>query len=285
MQCVNCGRPLHPNEAICPNCGEPALYTAERSAARDSTPTWTPTRTDASGSPVDSNAPTLYGLPVGPDRYGRSVAPPPYRPGVPPARGYQPATALPARPAARTVWLRALAALSVFCLLGLLFAGALVASGQSLGDLHLGFGPFHPRPTATTGPTPTPTPACPLPAVDPQAARSLKSIQLATGIRNPYQNPPDLRPLDNVSTFLIGQTPYATFQVATAQPGTIGASFCLNGTNVAGNPLPVPSGYLNARGEFHLPSPLTASNVGPGALVLTWNGAVAAALPFTVRSH
>jgi hypothetical protein len=183
------------------------------------------------------------------------------------------------------VWLRALAALSVFCLLGLLFAGALVASGQSLDNLHLGFGPFPSRPTATTGPTPTPTPACPLPTVAPQAARSLKSIQLATGIRSPNHNPPDLRPLDNVSTFRVGQTPYATFQVATAQPGTVGASFCLDGTNVAGNPLPVPSGYLNARGEFHLPSPLTASNLGPGALVLTWNGVVAAALPFTVRSH
>jgi hypothetical protein len=181
--------------------------------------------------------------------------------------------------------MRGAAALGALGLLVLLFVGALAASGQTLGGIHVAFGPFHPLPTATTGPIPTPTPACPVPAVAPQAAQALKSVQLATGIQDPAHNPPDLRPIDNVTAFAVGQTPYATFQVATPQAGTIGARFCLDGTNVAGSPLDVPRGYLNARGEFHLPSPLVASNAGPGVLVLTWNGAVAAALPFTVRSR
>jgi hypothetical protein len=273
MQCANCGRPLQPNEALCPNCGEPVANEDWRTAAPDTTPTWLPRQAERAEPTVDSNAPTLYGLPIGPDRYGPTAAPPLYGPAAPPRRG-----AAPSR--ARRVPLTA--ALCALGLLGALFVGALVASGQ--GFPGFGFGPSAAPPTATAGPSPTPTPACPLPAVDPQTARMLKSVQLATGVRNAARHPPDLRPIDNVKAFTVGQSPYVTFQIATSQAGTVRASFCFNGTSIGGNPLDIPRGYLNARGEFHLPA-LTADNVGPGAVVLTWNDAVAAALPFTVRSQ
>jgi hypothetical protein len=282
MQCINCGRPLQPGETVCPNCGEPVLYNVQSATYPDDAPTWQSGGDHGREWPSDPNLPTIYGPPIGPDRYGRTgaaasaapVARPTSRAAAPP-----PSTWRPARRAGR---LRGIAALTALGLAIALFVGAFVASGQGL-DKTLGFGtsPHH-QPAATAGPTSTPTPPCPLPAVDPQSALDLTNVQLATGVRDAAGN--DLRPIDNTATFVVGQSPYVTFQIATNQAGTIGATFCANGLSIPGNPLNVPRRYAGARGEFHYPSPLAAANVGPGAVVLTWNGVVAAALPFTVRS-
>jgi hypothetical protein len=167
-----------------------------------------------------------------------------------------------------------------------LFAGALVASGERLPGLLAGLGHSPARPTAPASSHPTATPACPARPVDPHAASALTAVQLTTGLQDPAEH--DYRPVNHVSVFAVGQYLYITFQLATDQAGTISASICTPGTHAAGT-RSVPAGELGARGEFNLgspqPSPLGSSDVGSGVAVLSWNGAVAAAAPFTVVAN
>ena len=286
MQCENCGRPLRPEERICPNCGEPVLrdppYDDAAAASVASIPA--ERRAPEGGAPVDPYAPTVYGPPVGPDRYASNYAPPS---DVPPQRyvgGYRPLRPL-APPSARrrSGCLRGLAGLSALVVLGALFVGALAASGQRIAGIDLGF--LHTiHLTGVTHPTPTATPACPVPPDTPQAAAALDQEQLSSGVQGA-----SLRPVDRVSTFTAGQTIYLTFHVVSNDAGIVNVAFCTNGTiNVAKQPIDVPAGYSArlgdaARGEFYLP--LQPTNAGPGLATLTWNGAVAAVLPFTVTSH
>jgi hypothetical protein len=289
MQCVNCGRPLRPDETICPNCGEPVLRSGEDTPGEAVSSAALPFRSaHPSGPPVDPYAPTIYGPPVGPDRYAAAYSPS----GTPPASrrvtGYTPVQPLPPlqAPRRRSRWLRGLAAASALCLVILLFVGALAASGQRIAGIDLGFGRGQPTRPKTLAPTATAAPNCPAPAVDPRAAQALSQIQLSTGVRDAAHD--DLRPVDNVSSFSPGQYIYVTFQVTSNDAGTIVASFCATGMP-AGSPATkiqnVPAGYMNAHGEFHLQQPFVAANAGPGLVLLQWNEAVAAVLPFTVRAH
>jgi hypothetical protein len=128
---------------------------------------------------------------------------------------------------------------------------------------------------------------CPVPAVSPTASQALRAAQLSTSIVSSVPNHVDLRPVGSTSTFAVGQTPYVTFQFATNQSGTVSGTFCANdmsGDNVATATQPVQPGYRDGRGEFHLLSPLTRANIGRGVVTLTWNGAVAVVLTFTVRA-
>jgi hypothetical protein len=286
MQCENCGRPLRPEERICPNCGEPVLRDTPYDAGAAAPVATLPPerRAHASGAPVDPFTPTIYGPPVGPDRYASVYTPPS---GAPPQRyvgGYRPLQPLAPPPVRRrSGCLRGLAALSALIVLVALFVGALAATGQRIAGVDLGF--FHtPKASNVTRPTPTATPACPAPPIDPQAAAALDEEQLSTGVQGA-----SLRPVNQVSTFTAGQTIYLTFHVVTNQAGLVNVAFCTNGTvNGAKQPINVPAGYSErlgeaARGEFYLP--LQPANVGPGLATLTWNGAIAAALPFTVTSR
>lgn len=292
MQCVNCGRPLRPEETICPNCGEPvpehARYLADTTVVTSPPPSQL---AQTSGPPVDPYAPTIYGPPIGPDRFGRAYVPPDGTASPRRVGGYRPVQPLggSAERRGRGGRLRALAVLSAACVVVLLFVGALAASGQHIAGVDLSFLHPHHAPGATASPTATRTPVCPSPAVDPQAANMLTDVQLTTDVvAGSY------RPTNNVSKFTVGQYVYVTFQVATDDAGTIQATFCTNGTLATGSK-DVPAHDLNARGEFHplvqvganewMPAALTTASVGPGVVTLRWNSAVAAVLPFTVSAR
>jgi hypothetical protein len=291
MQCINCGRPLRPGETICPNCGEPVLVGAPTPpgyADSQEGATWAPrSQPDAGGLPIDPYAPTVYGPPAGGEHYGLSypdVAVPPTEPL--PWQAYQ--RSRPPR-RSRGGWLAGVAAIAVLCVVSLLAVGALIASGAGLLSafpLGLGHSGATPAPRATTAPaapTATAVPACPSPAVDLGAVGALANAQLTTGLRDPQHL--DYRPVDDVTTFKVGQYFYVTAQVATNQPGQIAATICINGVSFS-KVLNVPPHYQGAHAEFSLGEPtpvlLASSDVGRGDVVLRWNQAVAAVLPFTV---
>lgn len=291
MQCVNCGRPLRPEETICPNCGEPVPEHARNLAETTIVTSPPPRMAQESGPPLDPYAPTIYGPPIGPDRFGPIYAPPEGPAAARRVGGYrlvQP-LARPEKRRERGGKLRALALLSAACVVALLFVGALAASGQRIAGVDLGFLRQHPAPAVRTVATASPTPACPAPAVDPQAAEALKNVQLTTSVVGPtYQ------PANNVRSFAVGQYIYVTFQVASNEAGTVEATFCTNGALATGTK-DVPQHDQNARGEFHplvqvgandwMPATLTTASVGPGVVTLRWNGAVAAVVAFTVTAQ
>ncbi len=289
MQCVNCGRPLRPDETICPNCGEPVVGDLHALAGD------TPVQGDhpgqqsvhPSGPPVDPYAPTIYGPPVGPDRFASMYEPTVGSTSPRRITGYRTVEPLtgPA-PRRRGRSLRVFAAVSALGLIVILFAGALAASGQGLAGIDFGFGRGRSGPQAVATSTATPTPLCPAHAIDPQAARMLSQVQLATGVMNAARL--DLRPANTVRAFVVGQYVYVTFMVATNTGGTVVASFCTHGNPggiTATRAQAVPAGYRDARGEFHLEQPLAPSNVGAGLVTVTWDGRVAATLPFTVTAR
>jgi hypothetical protein len=283
MQCANCGRPLRPDEVLCPLCGEPVA--PDVSGALPDGTSRMHQQAFVGGSPVDPYAPTIYGPPVGPERYASAIAPLPAAPVQRRVGGYRPIA--PLRPAAprRTGWLPVIAAATGLVLTAVLVIGALVASGQRIGGVD--FGALRPQTSAPVAARPTqpPAPACPAPTVDPAAAQTLTDVQLTTGVSN--WDDKQLDPVDDVTTFIVGQQVYVTFKLATNEPGTVVGSFC--GVGMSGSQAPtdtqvVPANYRDGRGAFRLQDPLTTANVGPGVVVLTWNGAAAAVLYYTVTA-
>jgi hypothetical protein len=281
MQCANCGRPLRPHEARCPFCGAPAGHGL--GGAPDDAPTLpdvqTPRQVVAPGGPpVDPFAPTIYGPPVGPERYARVYAPSAAS-NMRRIEGYR-VVAPPPVVERRSTRLRGLAAVVAIAALLLLAGGALAATGHGLHGLSPLLGQSR-VPTVTPTIVPSPTPACPAPAVNSQAAQALDQVVLATGVAGAA-----LKPVDQISSFSVGQTIHVVFHIRAPSGGTVDARFCTSGAvSVTNKPLAVPAGYAtrlgqNARGQFYLN--LESSNVGHGMVTLTWNGQVAAVVPFTV---
>jgi hypothetical protein len=300
MQCENCGRPLRPGETICPMCGEPVW------PEEPEQPTLNARRGIRLGAlqvgpPVDPYAPTVFGpqAPVG--RRTPPVQAPPYGPSPRPrwddASPHplwpSPEEAFAARAPRRrrnTGCLPLVGLAAGLVVVALLVTGALAASGQLQGILGPGPGTSGQQPQAqssatarpTVAPTATAAPICSLKPVDPTAAKAVKNVQLASGLRDPGQQ--DLRPVNNLKNFHPGQMIYVTFQIATSQPGTIAADLCTPGDRYDGSKA-VPPDFQNGRGEFSSGAPLAApQDLGPGAVTLTWNGAVAAVLPFQVAN-
>jgi hypothetical protein len=144
------------------------------------------------------------------------------------------------------------------------------------------FGPFGAHttfvPTSTSArPSATAAPACIVPHVDPLAATRLGHVQMATALQDLGSQ--DYRPRDNVTTFHAGHLAYITFELATAAPGTVGVTFCTPGGNTVGT-LQVPAGSTGRYGEFS--ASVDSADLGQGTATLTWNGAVAAAVRFSV---
>ncbi len=290
MQCVNCGRPLQSQDAVCPLCGQPVARgatTAPGMGGDDVTVVRYP--------PVDPYAPTVYGPPVGaqpglatPPVYETDTSAPPKWVG-----GYVPLTPRAApRARHRVSCLPLVAGATALVLVAALLVGAFLASGVRLAGLNFSSASSGATHTGSTGGAPaaqrsTPASPCPIPAVNPAASQALTAAQLSTGVVSSDPNHVDLRPVGPTSTFTVGQTVYVTYQFATNQAGTVHGEFCANdmsGSSVATATQSVPSGYRDGRGEFHLLSPLARANIGRGVVTLTWNGAVAVVLPFTVKA-
>jgi hypothetical protein len=266
-------------------CGQPVVHDAAlASGAQDATVISYP--------PVDPFAPTVYGPPIGaepgiaaPSTYEVDASYPPKWVG-----GYVPLAPQPAAEGPRRRGcLPILAGISGLVLVALLIVGAFMASGVQLAGLN--FASASSRPTLSGAapaarPTATLASPCPLAKVSPAASQALAAIQLSAGIVSSDPEHVDLRPVGPTSSFTVGQTIYVTFQFATNQAGMVRGEFCgndMSGDNVATATQSVPSGYRDGRGEFHLLTPLTRANIGLGMVTLTWNGAVAAVLTYTVK--
>jgi hypothetical protein len=159
--------------------------------------------------------------------------------------------------------------------LGGLGAGALARGGGLLPQVWPL--PFEGLPNPNAGPRPTSTPACLVAPSDAAAARNIAQVTLTTELRAPESQ--DFRPVDSVSTFHTGQRAYITFQITTAEAGTVGVTFCTPAGRIPGA-LDIPGGSNGQYAQFSLA--LDATHTGLGVATLTWNGAVAASLPFTV---
>jgi hypothetical protein len=259
---------LEPGSERCPRCGELA-------AALTSAPPFIP---DPQGVPVVRYRPATVGPPVAPEPYlhagyarddtqvrrhlarMRIVFPQP-RPRRARAGIYAGLTLL----------------LAALVLVGL--AAGVLARGTGLllplGPLPLGAPQQHRDPS----PPPTATPSCPVAPVDTAAAQRIAEATLTTGLRAPESQ--DYRPVDSVSTFRAGQRAYITYLVKTAEAGTVDVTFCTPAGAIPGT-LDVPAGSAGRYGQFSLV--LDANLAGPAVATLTWNGAVAASLPFTVAA-
>jgi hypothetical protein len=175
--------------------------------------------------------------------------------------------------------LAVVASLAVLLVLG---GGALAATGHRLPGLSPLLGAQQ-VPAATATVHPSSTPGCQAAAVDPTAAKALDQIVLTTGVSGAA-----LKPVDKVTAFTVGQTMHVVFHIRATVVGTVDAKFCSNGAvSVTNSPLVVPTGYAsrlgaNARGQFYLT--LEPGSAGSGLVMLTWNGHVAAVVPFSVRA-
>lgn len=228
------------------------------------------------GLPAGRYVPSVYGPPVRPDVVPRASD---MEAEAPPRRtfGYRPVDLPP--PPERRGSLRRLAARLL--LLALVLAVVATALAFAKGALPPHAAPATSDNAPVVGAQITPTAAagtaCAAAPTDASAAQALAHVQLTSGLRNAGAH--DYRPINAVSSFHAGQTGYVTFQVATAQAGTIGVLFCMPSERVPGS-LSVPAGSSGRYGEFS--AQFGARDVGQGHAILTWNGAVAADVPFTV---
>jgi hypothetical protein len=249
----------------CPDCG--ALAVASASA-----PPFLP---DQYGVPVARFSPTSAGPPIAPE---------PYLP-LTTSEDESPWSARAQRPSARLrimlpqpsprrlrlpIGLTVL--LAVLVLAGL--AAGVIARDDGL-DLQLFLPPA--SQVQPTDPPPTATPACLIGTISPDAAAVLSQATLTTGLRDPAAQ--DYRPVDSVTAFQAGQRAYITFQIATTQAGIAGVTFCTPAGQIPGI-LEIPAHSNGHYAQFSLP--LDAATAGPCVVTLTWNGAVAASLPFTI---
>jgi hypothetical protein len=155
-------------------------------------------------------------------------------------------------------------------------AGVLARGGDlilQLGPLPFGGAPQKPDPAHTA------TPSCLVAPIDTTAAHALTQATLTTGLRAPESQ--DFRPVDSVTMIHVGHRAYMSFLIATATAGTAGVTFCTPAGQIPGA-LDVPARSNGHYAQFSVV--LDAAHAGPGAVTLTWDGAVAASLPFTVVS-
>ncbi len=232
------------------------------------------------GIPVEEFAPSPHGPPIG----GTTIQAYPATASAQEATittgkriiGYRPVTLPPPPPAKPR-------RIGIYIQTALLGVALLLVVGLVLALLHqpglFGRGGHSP---VQTGPgvqaTATHIAACTTPAINSAAARTLAHVQMTTGLRDSAHQ--DYRPVDNVSSFMAGTQGYLTFQIATAQAGTVAVRFCLPSQTILGT-LQVPRNAQQRYGEFAVR--FAGGDVGRGVATLTWNGAVAATVAFAVR--
>ncbi len=131
----------------------------------------------------------------------------------------------------------------------------------------------------TAIPTDTPEFDCGVASADPAAAQALSHAQLTTGVRD--EQTQDFRPIDDVSSFHASARAFITFAVGTLDGGMAGVTFCTPVGTFPGT-LTIPPDSRGRYAQFSLILPKGA--LGAGVVTLTWNGAVAASLPFTITA-
>jgi hypothetical protein len=264
-RCPRCGSAARTGDERCPRCG--ALLTSVLSAP--------PFAENASGIPIQRFVSSVAGPPVAPEPFAQpdrlNIAASP-RPRILSYGVVRPLTRRKSR-----AGLFSLLALVILVIAGLAIGvGAQHASGLARGALPFLF----PAATATFTleiPTATSPVACTSETVDPIAAAALTNAQLTTGVRDASKQ--DYRPIDSVTRFTADQQAYLTFKITTAQAGTASVSFCTPSGVVPGT-LDIPAGSQERYAQFS--TRFVSQDAGGAVVTLTWNGAVAASLPFTV---
>jgi hypothetical protein len=264
LRCPRCGSAARAGDERCPRCG--ALLDAILAAP--------PYVADA-GVPVQRFASSVVGPPIAPEPFAQ-----PDRLNI--AGGARPRILSygVVRPLTRRKSRAGL--FSLLALVILVIAGLAIGVGaQRVGGLARDALPFlFPAATATFTqeiPTATSPVVCTGAAVDPIAAAALTNAQLTTGVRDASKQ--DYRPIDSVTRFTAGQQAYLTFKITTAQAGTASVSFCTPSGVVPGT-LDIPAGSQERYAQFS--TRFVSQDAGDAVVTLTWNGAVAASLPFTV---
>ena len=110
----------------------------------------------------------------------------------------------------------------------------------------------------------------------------LDQVEMTTGLRDSAHH--DYRPVDSVTSFLVGERGYITFRIATNEAGTIHLRFCLPSRMIVGT-LPVPSDSQGRFGEFGID--FASDDIGHGRAILYWGtleDGVIAIVDFTVRA-
>jgi hypothetical protein len=264
-RCPRCGSAARAGDERCPRCG--ALLASVLSAP--------PFAESASGIPIQRFASSVAGPPIAPEPFAQpdrlTIAASP-RPRILSYGVVRPLTRRKSR-----VGMFSLLALVILVIAGLAIGvGAQRASGLARDALPFLFPPA----TATFTqevPTATSPIVCTSATVDPIAAAALTNAQLTTGVRDASKQ--DYRPIDSVTRFTAGQQAFLTFKIATAQAGTANVSFCAPSGVVPGT-LAIPAGSQERYAQFS--TRFLTQDAGDAVVTLTWNGAVAASLPFTV---
>jgi hypothetical protein len=266
LRCPRCGSAARAGEERCPRCG----------ALLDSTLAAPPYALEA-GVPVQRFASSVAGPPIAPEPFAQ-----PERLSILPSARPRILSYGVARPLKQRGKSRA-GLFSLLALIALVIAGLAIGVGaQRMGGLARDSLPFlFPPATATPltqeVPTPTAPVTCAVATVDPTAAAALTSAQLTTGVRDADKR--DYRPVDSVARFMVGQQAYLTFKITTTKAGTAGVTFCAPSGVVPGS-LDIAAGSQERYAQFS--TRFALEDAGVAVVTLTWNGAVAASLAFTV---
>jgi hypothetical protein len=265
-RCPRCGSAARAEDERCPRCG--ALLDSTLAA---------PPFSEEAGIPVERFTASTAGPPIAPEPFAQ-----PERLDISPYARPRILSYSVVRPLQYRRKNRA-GLISLLALLALVLAGLAIGLGaQRMGDLARDALPFL-FPSATASPfthetlIPTAPVACTVATVDPLAASALSGAQLTTGVRDASKQ--DYRPIDSVTRFTAGQQAYLTFKIATATAGTASVSFCTPSGVVPGL-LDIPAGSMERYAQFS--TRFAPQDAGPAVVTLTWNGAVAASLPFMV---
>lgn len=277
MRCAGCGQGLTENGAsVCLNCGTPVPREYAMAAAPKHAAVLRPDPVLPSGDNwVQASVPTgPYG------GYAPQVVPPP-----PPAAPFGAAPysyetlPYPETPKKKLSWRspRVLGIIAV--LLVVVSTGTIALRAYASGAL------FAKHSATTTGgdlggdQVQFTNPKCDLPTVDNTAAKNILSPTLTTGLSDITKK--DYTPIDNVSIFHVGTTIYFTFTIATDDSANLKADWCWGPRGDKTHYQLSVSHNQGISGYFNLQN-LDKTAKGAGVIVIHWNDAVAAVLPFSV---
>lgn len=253
---------MPPGVSACVRCG----------LAANTHPGAAPWRTGDDGAPAARFEPGLTGTPISPEPYLITA-----RLGERLAIAAHPVVAswaeapASARQRSQTRW-RARLVLALLAAVALGSLGGVVAHRLATPAIGMALTPGAALATAA------PARACPGTAIDAAAAKAVDQATLTTGLRNADAR--DFRPIDAVRSFEVGQTAYITVRIVSARAGTLGLALCTPGREIT-SAVAVPA---HSQGAYaHFPLTMSAADLGRCLASITWEGSVAAALPFVTR--
>jgi|GEM_PF-3423088 len=276
QHCSGCRQPLMEGVTVCLHCGTPVPRRSDALANKNDfllVPALPDEGLPSGGNwNLNSSVPSPYGSipPVDPP------PPPLYASGTFDASvGVNPyVPTKPHRPVASSMLL------TIFVLL-ILVGGGVGARYAFTGGLRSPFA----QAAATKSPSTTggaTSERCALPSINAAQSSNISHAQLTTGLRDVDRH--DYSPINMVNTFTTGQTVYVTFTIASNEAASFSAEWCLGSQDqVTPFTLQIDMNKKGILGYVDLRD-LDARAVGHCSVILRWNNAIVAALPFTVTA-